>query len=81
MTLIHFYSFMHDFRYNKSMKNVLYRDIANLLDKSEGTIKNWKKQHPVLLELTKIGAFCKLNDLDIEKIRKLIELQEMIKRD
>ena len=61
------------------MKNILYKDIAEYLGKKEGTVKNWKLNHPVLLELVKIGAFCKKNDLDIEKITKLVEVQEAIK--
>jgi len=61
------------------MKNILYKDIANYLGKTEGTIKNWKINHPVLLEFCKIGAFCKKNDLDIEKIKKLVEVQEAVK--
>jgi len=60
------------------MKNVLYRDIAEMLGKKEGTIKNWRTNHPELLDLVKIGAFCKVNDLDIHRIKKLIELKSMI---
>lgn len=61
------------------MKNITYKDLAIDLEKSEGTIKNWKKSHPVLLEYVKIGAFCKKNDLDIDKIKKLVQVQEAIK--
>jgi len=61
------------------MKNIVYKDIAEYLGKKEGTIKNWKANHPVLLELVKLGAFCKKNDLDIDKITKLIEVQEAVK--
>jgi len=60
------------------MKNVLYRDIAEMLGKKEGTIKNWKLHSPVLLDLVKLGAFCKMNDLDIHQIKKLIELKSVI---
>lgn len=61
------------------MKNIIYKDIAEYLGKTEGTIKNWKANHPVLLELVKLGAFCKKNDLDQEKIEKLTDLQEVIR--
>jgi len=61
------------------MKNIQYKDIANYLGKSEGTVKNWKNSHPVLLEFCKIGAFCKENNLDINKIKKLVEVQEAVK--
>jgi len=59
------------------MKNITYKEIAEKLKKTEGTIKNWKKNHPVLLEYVKLGAFCKKNNLDIEQIKKLVELKEM----
>jgi len=61
------------------MKNILYKDIAEYLGKKEGTIKNWKTNHPILLELVKLGAFCKKNNLDIEKITKLLEVQEAVR--
>ncbi len=61
------------------MKNITYKEIATDLEKTEGTIKNWKKNHPVLLEYVKIGAFCKKNNLDIDKIKKLVAVQDMIK--
>lgn len=60
-------------------KKVMYKDIAEMLGKSEQTIKGWKNRFPVLLEVVKLGALCKVNDLDEEKIIKLSELQEMLK--
>lgn len=60
-------------------KQLSYKEIGDYLGKSENTIKGWRQKFPVLLELVKIGAFCKHNNLDIEKINKLIELQEIIK--
>ncbi len=62
------------------MKNITYKEIAKYLSKSEGTIKQWKINHPILLEFAKLGAFCKKNDLDIEKIKKLVEMKEMFKK-
>jgi hypothetical protein len=61
------------------MKEVIYKDIAEYINKSEQSIKGYKSTNPDLLEILKIGAFCKKNNLDIEKIKKLVELQEMIK--
>ncbi|MGJ0362873.1 sigma-70 region 4 domain-containing protein [Aliarcobacter cryaerophilus] len=61
------------------MKNVTYKEIAEDLGKTEGTIKNWSKSHPTLLKYVKIGAFCEHNNLDIDRIKKLIEIQEAIK--
>jgi len=62
------------------MKNVTYKEIAEDLGKTEGTIKNWSKSHPVLLKYVKTGAFCEKNNLDIDKIKKLVELQEVIQK-
>lgn len=61
------------------MKDITYKDLAKDLDKSEATLKNWKQKFPILLEYVKIGAFCKHNNLDINKIKKLIEIQDAIK--
>jgi predicted transcriptional regulator len=57
------------------------KDIAEDLGKTEGTIKNWKKNHPILLEYVKTGAFCKKNGITIEMIKSCIELKEMAKGD
>jgi hypothetical protein len=61
------------------MKQVIYKDIAKYTNKTEGTIKHWKRINPDLLELTKLGAFCKKNNITIEKIKKCVELQELVK--
>jgi hypothetical protein len=63
------------------MKNVTYKEIAEYINKTEGTIKNWKSSHPVLLEFSKIGAFCKKNGINIDMIKNCIELKEMAKKD
>ena len=61
------------------MKNIANADIAEYTDKSINTINGWKSKFPKLSEIVKLGAFCKKNDLDIEKIKKLVEIKEMIK--
>ena len=62
------------------MKNkVTYKEISELLGKSEQTIKGWNSKAPELLELVKLGALCKMNDLNSEKIIKLSELRSVIK--
>ncbi len=63
------------------MKEVIYKDIAEYINKSEQSIKSYKANNPELLEILKLGAFCKKNDLNIEKITKLIEVQNMFKGD
>lgn len=63
------------------MKDITYKELAEALNKSEATLKNWKQKFPVLLEYVKIGAFCKKNNITIEKLKKCAELQELAKRD
>lgn len=58
---------------------IIYKDIAEILGKSENTIKGWKQKFPELLELVRIGIYCKKNGLDEEKIDKLVEVQKLIK--
>ncbi|SFV66662.1 hypothetical protein MNB_SM-5-596 [hydrothermal vent metagenome] len=60
------------------MKNITYKEIGEDLGKTEGTIKNWKKNHPVLLDYVKTGAFCKKNNITIEMIKNCIKLQELV---
>jgi len=59
------------------IKNIIYKDIAKYVNKSEQSIKGYKVNNPELLEILKLGSFCKKNDLDIEKIKKLIEVKQM----
>lgn len=59
------------------MEKVTYKDIANYLNKSETTIKSWSSRYPEMLELCKIGAFCKKNNITIDMIKNCIELKEM----
>jgi transposase len=63
------------------MKNITYKEIAQDLDKSEATIKNWKQKFPKLLKYVKIGAFCKKNGITIEHIKKCVELHELAAKD
>ena len=60
-------------------RKVTNKEIAELIGKNEQTIKGWKSRFPELLELVRLGALCKVNNLDAEKIIKLSELQEVIK--
>ncbi len=54
---------------------ITYKDIADLTKKTESAIKQWKKNNPDLLDLCKLGAFCKKNELDIEQIKKLLDMK------
>ena len=58
-------------------KETTHKEIAEHLGKSVNTINGWTNKFPELLELCKIGIFCKKNDLDIEKIKKIIEVKQM----
>jgi len=59
------------------MKNITYKEIAAYTEKSANTIKGWKIKFPKLLEVVKLGAFCKKHNISIEQIKKCIELQEI----
>jgi len=59
------------------MKDIQYKDIAEYTDKSPSTIKGWKVKFPKLLELTKVGAFCKKNNISIDMIKNCVELKEL----
>jgi hypothetical protein len=58
---------------------ITHGDIANYIGKSIDTINGWKKRQPKLLELVKLGMECKKHNLDVEKIQKIVEIQETIK--
>ncbi len=61
------------------MNKTTYKDIAKFINKSEQQIKWYKKNNPEMLELFKLGALCKKNNIDINKLIKLIEIQEAVK--
>lgn len=59
-------------------KKATYKEIAEYLDKNEGTIKNWKANHPHLLELVKLGMICKKNGIDEPKLLKVLQAVEAL---
>jgi hypothetical protein len=61
------------------MKEATHKEISEYIGKSLNTVNGWTNKFPKLLAIVKLGAFCKKNNLNIEKIKKLVELQEMIK--
>ena len=61
------------------MEKVTNKDIAEYIDKSIDTVNGWKQRQPKLLDAVRIGIFCKKNNLDIDKIKKLVDIQEMVK--
>ncbi|WP_299972199.1 hypothetical protein [Sulfuricurvum sp.] len=61
------------------MKNITNSDISQYTGRSNSTVAGWSSKQPKMLEIIRLGALCKKNNLDEEKIIKLIELQEMIR--
>jgi len=62
------------------MKKMTLAEIGNIVNKEAATINGWKYRNPELLKAVTIGAFCIKNDLDIDKIKKLVEVQEAVKK-
>jgi hypothetical protein len=61
------------------MKNVTNSDISLYTGRSLSTVAGWSSKQQKMLELIRLGALCKKNGLDEEKIRSLIEVKELIK--
>jgi hypothetical protein len=59
------------------MKKVTNKLIATHLNKGLSTINGWSSKHPALLEICRLGTACKINDIDLEKLDKMIEIKEM----
>jgi hypothetical protein len=61
------------------MEKVTNKDIANFLDKQVSTVNSWASRNPKLLELVKLGAFCKKNNITINDIKTCIKMKELAK--
>jgi len=61
------------------MRKITNKDIAEYTNKSIDTINGWSKRQPNLLEICRVGLFCKHNNLSIDRIKKLIDIQEAVK--
>jgi len=59
------------------MKNIKYKEIAEITNKSVNTIRGWKIKFPELLEVVKLGAFCQKYNISLEQLKKCIEFQEI----
>ena len=59
------------------MKKMTLKEIGDTVRKSATTINSWKYRNPDLLEVVTIGAFCKKNNISLEKIKKCIEIQKL----
>jgi len=58
---------------------VTNKEIAEYIDKGVDTINGWNKRQPNLLKICRLGLFCEKNNLDIDKIKKLVDVQEAVK--
>ena len=59
------------------MKEVIYKDIAKYINKSEQSIKGYKANNPQLLEILKLGSFCKKNNITLEFLETCTKIQEI----
>lgn len=64
--------------YNFGMKNITNSDISLFTGRSNSTVAGWSSKQPQMLELIRLGALCKKNNIDEQTIRQIVELQEHI---
>ncbi len=62
------------------MEKVSNDDIGGYIGKATNTVKGWTSKFPELYELVKLGAFCKKNNLNEEKITKLVNFKNETKK-
>lgn len=60
------------------MTKLTYKDIGEMIGKTEGTIKSWKGRNEELLTVVKIGALCKANGITEEDLEALFTLKQSI---
>lgn len=60
------------------MTKLTYKEIGEMIGKTEGTIKSWKGRNEDLLNLVKIGAICKANGITEEDLEALFNLKQSI---
>ena len=58
---------------------VIYKEIAEYIGRTEANIKYMKKQNPKQLELISIGAICKKYNIELKDLKALIQMKEGIK--
>ncbi len=61
------------------MAKIKYKEIANLINKSESTIKGYKLNNPELLDLLKLGSSCKINNITLNDLDMLIQFKKIQK--
>lgn len=55
--------------------NIMYKEIAEMLDQSEQNIKQLKGKHPQKLELYKLGALCKKYDIREDDLVRILDIK------
>ena len=58
---------------------IIYKEIAEYIGRTEANIKYMKKQNPKQLELISIGAICKKYNIELKDLKALIQMKEGIK--
>lgn len=61
--------------------NITYKEIGDLCEKAEATLKSMKRNNPNQLELLITGALCKKYNISNEDIKLLIYLKEELKQE
>uniref|UniRef100_UPI004048968A helix-turn-helix domain-containing protein n=1 Tax=Aliarcobacter sp. TaxID=2321116 RepID=UPI004048968A len=61
--------------------NINYKEIAELINRSEAGIKSMKKNNPEQLEITKLGAICKKYNISLNDLKKIFKEKEEKKRE
>ncbi len=51
-------------------------EIGQYVNKTMSTINSWKYRNPKLLEVVELGAYCKKNNITMEKIEKILKLEK-----
>lgn len=54
---------------------ITYEKIAELTNKTEGGIKQMKSNNPEQLELLKLGAMCKVNNIKIKDLECIVKIK------
>lgn len=57
---------------------VIYKEIAEYIGRTEANIKYMKKQNPKQLEVLTLGAICKKYNIDIKDLKALNDMKKNI---
>ena len=50
-------------------------ELAQFLEKTEGTVRALQRTNPKKFEMLYMGAVCSANSIDVKKIKEFLELQ------